>query len=345
MTDRDLSPREAADRFIGRREKRNTHNTVRSYRNRLQQFVTWAEDEGIESMSELDGWLLDEYCRYIQSTGVAPATAKGKISSVDQLLQYCVSIDVVDEDLPDKLDIPTLTEDEETSDEMLAAEDARPLLEFFRNSTREYGTPQHVLLEVMWHIGGRMSCYRALDLEDWDPEDRVLKFRSRPPTRLKDGSKHERNVVVSEEVADALEFYIGRERPQKRDENGRKPLFSTRHGRASESTFRCWSYQATQPCFHMACPHNRRRDKCEYTERIHSSKCPSSRGPHAVRTGSITWQLNRGLSYVKVAKRVAASPETIRRYYDKPDLEEELARRRPDTENMDLVSGEVVGDE
>jgi hypothetical protein len=43
------------------------------------------------------------------------------------------------------------------------------------------------------------------------------------------------------------------------------------------------------------------------------------------------------LSYVKVAERVAASPETIRRYYDKADLDDELARRRPDTDDLDIL--------
>lgn len=235
VSDRELSPAEAAERFIARREKRNTDNTVRSYRARLEQFVAWANEEGIESMHELDGWLLDEYERYLEQTGVAPATVRGKLSSLDQLLQYCASIEVVDDDLPDKLEVPTLSKSEQTSDKKLDAGDARPLLESFRESMRHKGTAQHVVLELMWHVGGRISCFRALDLRDWDPDRRVLRFRNRPPTRLKDEEDHERNVIVSEEVADALELWIGRERPEKRDEQGRKPLLSTNHGRASDT--------------------------------------------------------------------------------------------------------------
>lgn len=40
---------------------------------------------------------------------------------------------------------------------------------------------------------------------------------------------------------------------------------------------------------------------------------------------------------MEVAQRVAASPETIRRYYDKPDYDEQLARRRPNTEDLDVL--------
>lgn len=333
---RDISPTEAAERFIARRRSQNTATTVRSYTNRLREFVHWADENDVETMRDLDGWWLDEYARHLESTGNAPSTVKGKMTALSQLLQYCASIEVVDDDLPDKIEVPKLSKDEETSDQKLDADDARKLLQFYRDSVRHRATIPHVVLELMWHVGGRISCFRALDLEDWKPDERKLEFRHRPPTRLKDGEEHERNVVVSETVADVLDHWIERERPRKRDENGRKPLFATTHGRASGGTLRCWAYQVTQPCIHVACPHSRRRETCKYTERVHSSKCPSSRGPHAIRTGSITWQLNNGLSYVKVAKRVAASPETIRRYYDKPDLDEELARRLPHTQNLDI---------
>ncbi|KDE56702.1 integrase [Halostagnicola sp. A56] len=335
--DRDLTPREARDRFLLRRKSENTENTVRSYRNRLTRFVEWAEQNEIESMAELDGWLLDEYRAHREDVDVAPTTLKGQLVALKQLLDFCVSIDVVDDDeLPKKVNIPELSKDEETSDDLLEAQDARSLLEFYRNSRRHCGVSRHALLEVLWHVGPRISCVRALDLDDWNPADRTLKFRNRPPTRLKDGTEHERNVVVSEDVAEVLDLYIARERTEIRDENGRKPLFTTLQGRASEATIRGWSYLATIPCLDVECPHGNRRPTCEFTERSDVSKCPSSRSPHAVRTGSITWQLNNGLSYVKVARRVAASPETIRRYYDKPDHEQDLDRRRPITEKLDI---------
>ncbi|WP_144240053.1 tyrosine-type recombinase/integrase [Haladaptatus cibarius] len=337
-TVRNLSPVEAAERFIAARENRNSQKTVRSYRNRLNEFVAWAEENDIESMRDLDGWWLDEFERYLETTENAPTTIKGKMSALNQLLQYCASIEVVDERLPEKCEPPKLTREEETSDDLLASEDAKEYLAFYRDSTKHYGTIQHVVLELIWHIGGRISCFRALDYGDWYPDQRKLEFRHRPPTRLKKEGRHERNVLVCEPVAEALDFWRERERPEKRDDNGRRPLLTTSHGRASDSSIRCWAYQATQPCLYTGCPHNSDRESCSYTQRQHSSKCPSSRGPHAIRTGSITWQLNNGISYVKVAKRAAASPETIRRYYDKPDYDEELERRRPETENLDILT-------
>lgn len=336
--DRDLSPAEARSRFIRAREPENRPSTVRSYDNRLAEFITWCQDRGIDSMRELDGWLLDDYRQHLDQTGNAPSTIKGKVVAVMQLLEYCERIGVVDEDVADALECPTVPKPDQTSDAKLDPAAAKALLQYFRNSAARYGTSPHVALELLWHVGCRTSCLLALDLDDWRPDERTLCFRHRPPTELKGGHEHERNVVVSQPVADALNYYLERERWDKRDDEGRRPLLTTTHGRPVGASIQGWTYQATQPCLHQRCPHNRTRDTCEYTQRNHASKCPSSRSPHAIRTGSITWQLNRGLDYVAIAKRVAAAPETIRRYYDKPDLDEELARRRDQTAGLDIAT-------
>ena len=75
---------------------------------------------------------------------------------------------------------------------------------------------------------------------------------------------------------------------------------------------------------------------CEYVPRDSASRCPSTRSPHAIRRGSITWQRNLGFDEETVASRAAATPSVIRRYYDDPDYEDELARRRDETERIDI---------
>ena len=336
---RELSPREARRRFLKRREQTHSAATVRSYNNRLNDFVLWAENQGIESMSELTGWEIDDYQMHREAQDVAPATVKGTMVAIRQLLQYCARVEVVDEGLAEKVDVPTLSKAQESSDERLETEEAKALLNYYRDSKAYFGTAWHAFLEVAWHTGARLGGIRSLDLRDFDPDDQTLEFRHQPGsgTPLKNKEEGERIVGIGDSVVEALEMYISRERSNKRDDHGREPLFSCSQGRPSKSTIRAWSYLGTQPCIHKPCPHSSERHTCQYTQRTHASKCPSSRSPHMIRTGSISWQLDQGVPIDLIAERVNAAPDTIRRYYDKStELEKFRERRQNITTSLDI---------
>lgn len=339
----DLTVSQAIERFIRKRKTDSTDRTLRSYRSRLTQFENWCERNGIEHVGEISPWHVDEYDLARREDDVSAATVKGHLSTLRVFLKYCETIGAIDDDVPESVDVPTLSREEEQSEERLAEEDAETALSFFRKSRKYFGAPMHAFLEVAWHTGARMGSIRGLDLADYNPEKQYLEFKHRPSTEtpLKNKSDGERFVGIAEPVCEALEVYIDRERTDKRDEHGREPLFCGRQGRPSFSTLRAWSYQATQPCLWTECPHGRRRGPCEWTERSHASKCPSSRSPHRVRTGSITWQLNRGLDIEAVAERVNASPSVIRRHYDQATEAEEFEKRRQAAETaLDITESE-----
>lgn len=336
---RDLTPQEARDRFISRRRQRQAEETVRSYGHRLDRFVEWCEENGIETIREVGGWEIDEFRHARESAGVAPSTVKGAMVALKQLLEFCERIEVVDEGVSDKVEIPKLSKDEETSDEQLHADRAREILDYLRNSKRFFGHPWHAFLEVTWHTGCRVGGLRSLDLGDYDADVGTLRFHHRPDlgTPLKNKEAGERIVSINDDVVAALDSYIARERYDKNDEYGREPLFSARQGRPTRTTLRAYSYQVTQPCLHTGCPHSRERHSCEWTSRNQASKCPSSRSPHAIRTGAITWLLNVTDGDIEwVANRVNAKPATIRRYYDKASIEEEFAHRQQKYTDVDI---------
>lgn len=58
-------------------DDKNTDKTVRFYRNRLQDFLHWSEENGIETMRDLDGWWLGEYERFLESGEDAPPRFAG----------------------------------------------------------------------------------------------------------------------------------------------------------------------------------------------------------------------------------------------------------------------------
>lgn len=304
--------------------------TMQSYQSRSQRFVEWTAIEGIETVDELTPFLVDEFDLYIKETYPSASTIKGILQTNKQFLEYLARIDAVDDDLPEALDVPVLDRQEAASDKRLDPEEAERLLEHYRDDRATFGTPEHAFLELAWFTGARLGALRGLDLEDYEPEDQRVRFRHQPSTNtpLKNKVDGERYVGISENVIDALDAYVARERYDKRDDYGRRPLFCARQGRPSFTTLRAWSYVGTQPCVYGPCPHDKDPATCSYRERNHSSKCPSSRAPHHLRTGSITWQLNQGLSPDVVAARVNASPRIIREFYDAADSLEEFEERR-----------------
>lgn len=330
----DVTIEDAVNRWLRKRETDATEQTIRGYRSRMEQFQQWADENSVATVADLDGWTLDEYQLDLRDQGYAPTTIKGRLNTVRLWIEYLEALELVDESLSDAIEIPTLTRLEEQSQQRLEQDDALASLRLMRQSREYYGTGMHASLEILWHVGARMGAVIGLDLSDFDPEEQSLSFQHRPSagTTLKNKMRGERYVGLSEPTVDALKFYISRERSDVRDVNGREPLFSTRQGRISRSTLRAWMYQATQPCLWMECPHGKRRATCDWTQRTHASKCPSSRPPHAIRTGSITWQLNMGYSIELVAKRANATIPVIKQYYDQANPAEEFRERRRDAE-------------
>lgn len=327
-----MSPRDARDRWLNKLRASRSESTVTTYYYRLKLFTDWADSEGIESMSEMNGWLVESYETYRRSRGIKLITLNNEFTTLKMWFEYLARIEILDEDVPEKVRIPEVPKEEQSDDTRLSEDRALELIEYYRNSP-EFGTREHALLEVTWHTGARAGGIRSLDLRDMrETEDgtRYLTFvnREETGTRLKKGVEGERPVVLNEAVWDVLDHYVAHYRIDIYDEYGRQPLITSDQGRAAKSSIRDWLYMATVPCRHTACPHDKDPDTCEYLSYESVGGCPSSRSPHQIITGAITWMRNRGIPAEVVAVRVNKAVKTIEQYYDKEDPVEEMLKRR-----------------
>jgi len=323
----DLPPRKAVERYLRRRRADATDASVKAWRYRLKLFVEWLEGIGVERVGDLRAFDLDEYFE-LRSGRVAPSTLEGEMWTLRGFVEYLEDLGAVD-DLAGAVRIPDLDAGERSSSTALDAEDAIPLLRWYRDGSQR-ASRAHAYLELAWYTGARQGALRALDLRDVHVDERYVDFRHRPETGtpLKNKRSGKRPVGLPETVVDVLDEYTDGDRHDVVDDHGRAPLLASTRGRPTSNTLRVWSYMATVPCHHSACPHDRERSTCEYTERPHASKCPSSRAPHHIRTGSITWQRDLGIPEAVVAERVDATIETIREHYEAASPRERLERRR-----------------
>lgn len=325
----DLSPRDAVERWLDRKRVELADATVRDYGYRLGQFVEWCEERGVESVRDLSGWELDSYEQFRRRNDVAAVTLSNELTTLRQLIEYCERIELVEDGLAGKIEVPSIDEEDEVSDKKLEADAAEGLLSAFRDSP-DYASREHVFLEIAWYTSARVGAIRSLDVGHFDREQRTVRFVDRPKhgTPLKNANDGERIVGLPEPATAVVSEWVDYNRPPAADEYGREPLLATEEGRPVTSTLRDWCYYATTPCRYRDCPHGEVQHSCDWFARTEASRCPSTVSPHRVRTGSMTWQRSQGVPIEVVAKRANASPEVIRKHYDHPTQQEDFEQRR-----------------
>ncbi|MGQ4557680.1 tyrosine-type recombinase/integrase [Halobellus sp. GM3] len=301
--------------------------SLQAHEYRLAQLKKWLDEQGIEDLTELTGRDLARYRRYRrEECGVAPSTLRGNAFTYKVFLEFCESIEAVPEGLAAKVRIPSLNEDELARTHDLQPDRVDDVLDYLAKF--EYASRSHVTLALFFHIGCRLGGLRAIDVGDFHPDDNFIEFNHRPPaTPLKNGTSGERWVALTDEIVELIEDYCRVNRDDVVDDQGRRPLITTRQGRFSESAIRESVYRLTSPCRIGGCPHDREIETCESTEVGRRSTCPSSRSPHDVRSAAIIRMKRKGLPAEVIERRVNATQEVIEQHYDERPREEKLRDR------------------
>lgn len=337
MSDDDLdpiTPEAALTYYLDARRYDLRETTMRSHESRLRSFIDWLQDEGIQNMNDVDLRTVHAYRVYKREDNgdddtCNDVTMQGQVSTVRRFLDHLVDIDAVPESLPERIRLPNVNGDG-SDDTQLDSGRANAILDYLREY--RYASAEHVTLLLMWRTSARRGGVRALDLEDFDADERALCFRHRPDTGtpLKNGDGGERDVSLSAHVAAVIEDYVNSpNRHDVTDDHGRSPLVTTEYGRPSVTTFQNWVYRLTRPCvIGEPCPHDYDPETCEFNTHDRASGCPSSVSPHAVRTGSITAHRDAGTPREVVSDRGDVSEKILEKHYDKASKRQRMRRRR-----------------
>ncbi|QOS10415.1 XerC/D-like integrase [Haloferax gibbonsii] len=343
----DLTPREARNRWLAKIRADRAESTVSSYHYRTKHFVEWCEEQQIDQINHLNGWNLDEFEASRRAQGLKTTSLNNELGTLKKLLEYCARIELVDDSLPEKVVPPKVPTEDDVDETRLAEEDALRLLEYYENDPEKRHSRAHVLLALAWFAGPpRLGAIRGLDIGDYHSEEQYVEYHHRPDeeTPLKNDARGERAVSLPDRAVEVIDGYIEKNRFDVRDDYGREPLLTSQRGRPSRNAIRTWMYLGTIPCLHAECPHGNNPDSCEYIDYSKASQCPSSRSPHQVRTGAITWMRNNGVPVDVVSARANASVSVIEKHYDKPDYIEEMEkRRRPHLDKLDFEDGRGAG--
>ncbi|MDL0128510.1 tyrosine-type recombinase/integrase [Halobacterium salinarum] len=336
MTLEPIDPETALDLYLADRENEMSQATIYSHSSRLGHFVRWCDDQEITNLNDLTGRSLHQYRIWRRDDGnLKPVSEKTQMDTLRVFIKWLESIDGVAEDLHAKVLSPTLGDGENVRTVMLDPGFADTILNHLRKF--EYASRPHVALTLMWHTMVRIGAARALDVKDYNPDEQSLRIVHRPETGtpIKNQKNGERFIALSDDICGLLDDWIETTRIDFVEESGRRPLLTTDQGRAHKTTLRGDCYRYTRPC-HLGkeCPHGRDVETCSGTKYDKAFNCPSSKSPHAIRRGAITYALNRDWPKPAVSDRANVSEGVLDRHYDQRTEQEKMEQRRQFLDNL-----------
>lgn len=332
-----VSTRQARREFLASKKGSIKDSSLRAYKYPTKHFVEFCEENGIETTGEVNGYLLTRW-KNLRREEVKQITVHNNVKHLRVFLKWCERSELMDRHIHEKIKVPDVPEGKARSDDTLRLGHAEDILQFV--STYEYATRKHALFQTLWHTGCRISGAMALDLRDRESVngDYMLKFRNRKATgtALKNGTKAERNVTITEDLWLTLQDYIEGRRNDVLDDFDREPLFTTAYGRVTRQRAYKDYTALSRPCVTTGdCPHNKDIDTCKAAQsKDQATQCPSSLSLHPIRRGSITYHINQGWPKEKLSERVDVSVEVLNKHYDARTEEKEREGRN---KFMDLL--------
>lgn len=323
-----LEPKEAERLWRESREHELAESTLQLQGYHVSQFTDWLiEERDVDDLRDLSGRTVHRFKLSIQGD-LKQNTVAQRVSTVVRFLQFCASIDAVAPHVPEQVELPKRNGEPRT--ESLEPETAKNALSYLQKFA--YADKMHTLLALTWHTGLRTGTLRSLDVKDVEEAHNRLRLRHRPETDtpLKNGETAERYVSLSPEIMEVLTDWIDHNRPDVKDDHGRRPLFATDQGRASVNTLRRWFEGATRPCVYgEGCPHGKDPSDCRATETLKKAKeCPSSISGHPVRRGAITEFLRKDVPETVVSDLMNVSKDVLDDHYDVRSEDEKAEQRR-----------------
>lgn len=329
--DRATTPAEAVEWYLQDRADEVSDSTHRAHRHRLTRFVEFCEIEGIDAMSQLSGRHFSQYKIWRkEESDINNVTLNTQLSTLRVFIKWTGRVELVPKDMFEYITPPSMAPEEDVSTSILEDDRAADILR--HHEKFNYATRNHAMLKLMWHSGARTGALRAIDLEDLNSDNMTISIKHRPTmdTPLKNAGSGERIITVNGETWDVLQDYINAHRIEKTDDYERRPLFTTHYGRISVQAIRRNIYAVTQPCdYGQPCPHDRDPESCEWHQDSHqNSKCPSSRSPHAVRKGVITWARLNDIPVEAISGRMDVSARVLKKHYDRRTKRQQAESRR-----------------
>jgi len=216
-------------------ERQFSMNTIAAYRNDLKQLTDFlqrpnedTELEPISSWSDLTDGHFSAFLTWLQDREYAQATVARKTAASKSYFAYLLDKGIVKEPVGTDISSPKVAK--YTPIVMTRDEIARLLDEPLRDEpNRPESIRDRAMLELLYATGMRVGEMVALDVEDVDLENQMLRGVGK--------AGRERDIPVSDQAHAALRDYINNARPYLCDENTGSLFVNHRGGRLTRQGF------------------------------------------------------------------------------------------------------------
>jgi integrase/recombinase XerD len=204
-----------------RNSKGYAHNTVEAYRNDLTQFLNFAQNERphLGNWARVDKPLLQVYLAHLKERNYTAASVARKVAVLKTFFHYLVERHLLTENPASTLSSPKV---EKRLPKVLTPDEVERLLA----APARHGTPKGLrdcaILELLYASGLRVSELVALQADDVDPQEGVVRCAGRGDKR--------RVVPISERAGAALMTYLQRGRPVMSSQGDERALFVNPRG-------------------------------------------------------------------------------------------------------------------
>lgn len=331
---RPMTPQEAVNDYLEDVQGEVARTTYENHMSRLQRFLEWADDYGLDDMNNISGSKLHEFKQH-RKQDIAKITLKNQLGTIRQFLEFCEDIDVAPNGVSRKVRLPSIELGEDVNDVHITQKEAEKVLEYCEDY--EYATMRYTVFYILWETGMRTGALRGLDVDDFVEDTGVLSLNHRPEsdTPLKNKDQGARDVYITEELSGVICDFLEMHHPYVEDDHGRMPLVGGENGRTHGTTIQRNVYTLTRPCHYTnECPHGRDLQDCEATSYNTASKCPTSVSPHAVRKGSVTSHRKKSVPKDVTGERMDMSGDVLDKHYDKRTEREKMEQRREYLDNI-----------
>lgn len=205
-------------------ERRLSKNTILSYKNDLEKYITFLKKRKIDSITDITKKDILEYLEYLSQEGVSVTSIARKLTTIKNFHSFLYQRELINNDVASSIERPKLRK---ALPKVLTIEEVDRLLDVSLNTIFDYR--DKAMLELMYATGLRVSELLNLTLNDIDFENCIVRCMGK--------GKKERIIPIGEYVLDSMKKYLEK-RPKlylmKRDDH----LFLNNHGKGlSRSSF------------------------------------------------------------------------------------------------------------